>query len=58
MKNQSHLKRKLALAAVQNTKNRHAPISLQSKDVTSGELSTKSVKAVTEERDAGEGQRQ
>ena len=60
MKNQSQPKHNLALAAAQNTRNRQAENDLQSKDVTIGELSTKSVKAVTEEKDAGrsEGQRQ
>ena len=39
---------------MQNIRNRQAENDLQTKDVTSGEVSTKSVKVVTEERDAGE----
>ena len=50
MKNQSHPKHILALAAVQNTRNRQAENDLQNKEATSGELSTKTVKQV---RDAG-----
>ena len=38
---------------MQNTKNRQDENDLQSKDVTSGELSTKSAKAVTEKRCRG-----
>ena len=37
---------------MQNTRNRQAENDLQNKDVTSVELSTKSMKAVIEERDA------
>ena len=55
VKNQSHPKHKLALAAAQNTRIRQAENDLQSIDVTSGELSAKSVKAVNKESDAGEG---
>ena len=51
--NQKHPKHKLSLAAVQKTKNRQAENDLPNKDVTRGELSTKSVNAVTEERNAG-----
>ena len=50
--NQSQTKHKLALAAVQKTKNIQAENDLPNKDVTSGELSTKSLNAVTEERNA------
>ena len=53
VKNQSHPKHKLALAALQNTRNRQAENDLQNKKAASGELSTKTVKAVTEFRDAG-----
>ena len=52
LKNQSHPKHKLALAAVQNTRNRQAENGLQNKEVASGELSTKTVKAVTQVKDA------
>ena len=54
LNNQNHPKHKLALAAVQNTRERQAEIDLQNKDAISSELSTKSVKAVPEERDAEE----
>ena len=37
----------------QITKNRQAENNLQNMEVTSGELTTKSMKAMTEERDAG-----
>ena len=50
-KKQKHPKHKIALAAVQNNRNRQAENDLQSKDVISRELSTKFVKAVTEERE-------
>ena len=53
VKHQNHPKHKLALAVVQNTRNRQAENDLQKK-VLSGELTTKSREAVTEERDAGE----
>ena len=52
LKNQSHPKHKLALAAVQNTRNRQAENGLQNKEVASGELSTKTIKAVTQVKDA------
>ena len=55
VKNQSHPKHKIAHAAVQNIRNRQSEIDLQNKDVTSGELSTNSVKAVTEEGEMPEG---
>ena len=42
----------MALVAVQNTRNRQAESDLQNKEATSGELSTKTVKAVTQVRDA------
>ena len=48
VKNQNHPKRKLALAAVQNTRNRQAEIILKNTEAASGELSTKTVKAVTQ----------
>ena len=46
-KNQNYAKHKLALAAVQNTKNRQAEIDLKNTEAASGELSTKTVKTVT-----------
>ena len=52
MKNQNHPKHKLALAAVQNTRNRQAEDDLSNKEAASGELSTKTVKAVIQNRDA------
>ena len=52
MKNQSHPKHKLALAAVQNTRNRQAENDLKSKEATIGELSTKTVKAATQVKNA------
>ena len=52
MKNQNHPKHKLALAAVQNTRNREAENDLKSKEATTGELSTKTVKAVTQVKNA------
>ena len=51
--NQNYPKHKLALAMVQNTRNRQAENDLQNMEVTSGELTTKSMKAMTQERDAG-----
>ena len=53
VKNQNHPKHKLALAAVQNIKNRQAENCLQTKQATGGELTTKTVKFVTEVREAG-----
>ena len=53
VKNQNHPKPKLALAAVQNTKNRQAENGLQTKQATGGELTTNTVKAVTEVKEAG-----
>ena len=52
MKNQNNPKHKLALAAVQNTRNRQAENDLNNQDAASGELSTKTVKAVTQNKDA------
>ena len=54
VKNQNHPKHKLALAAVQNTRNRRAEIDLKNTEVGSGELPTKTVKAVTQVRNAME----
>ena len=51
MKNQNHPKHKLALAAVQNTRNRQAENDLNNKAAADGELSTKTVKAVTQNKD-------
>ena len=53
-KNQNHPKHKLALAAVQNTKNRQAKIDFKDTEAASGELSTKTVKAVTQVKTAME----
>ena len=52
VKNQNYAKHKLALAAVQNTRNRQAENDLNNKKVASGDLSTKTVKAVTQNKDA------
>ena len=53
MKNQNHPKHKLALATVQNMGNRQAEKDLNNnKEAASGELSTKTVKAVTQNKDA------
>ena len=52
MKNLNHPKHKLALAAVQNTRNRQAEIDLKNTEVGSGELPTKTVKAVTQVKNA------
>ena len=52
MKNQGHPKHKLALAAVQNTRNRQAENDMQSKEAANGELPTKTVKAVARVKDA------
>ena len=49
--NQNHPIHKLALAAVQNTRNRQAEIDLNNKEAAGGELSTKTVKAVTQNKD-------
>ena len=54
VKNQNHPKHKLALDAVKNTRNIQAENDLLNKEMTSGELTKISMKAVTEERDAGE----
>ena len=51
LKNQNHPKHKLAAAALQNNRNRQAGKDLQRKEVTSGELATTTVKAVTKERE-------
>ena len=50
MKNQNHPKHKLALAAVQNNRNRHPENDLQNKDVKKDELAAKSVTAVAKEK--------
>ena len=52
VKNQGHLKHNLALAAVQNTRNRHTENDLQSKEAANGELPTKTVKAIAQVKDA------
>ena len=52
VKNQNHQNQKLALAAVQNTRNRQAENDLNNKKAAAGELSTKTVKAVTQVKDA------
>ena len=48
MKNQNYPKHKLALAAVQNTRNRQSEIDLKNTEAASGELSTKTMKFVTQ----------
>ena len=50
LKNQNHPKHNLALVAVQDTRNRQNEV--QNKDIVKDELSTKMVKAVTEEKQA------
>ena len=50
--NQIHPIHKLALAAAQNTRNRQAEIDSQSKEAGNVELSTKTVKAVSQVKDA------
>ena len=52
VKNENHPKHKLALAEVQNYRNRKAENDLNNKETASGELSTKTVKAVTQNKDA------
>ena len=47
VKNQNHLKHKLALAAVQNARNSQA----ENEEAAGGELSTKTMKAVTQNKD-------
>ena len=49
-KNQNHPKHKLALAAVQNTRNSQAENDLSNKEAAIGELSTKTVKAATQNK--------
>ena len=51
VKNQNHPKHKLALAAVQNTRNRQAENDLNNKEAASCELSTMTVEAVTQNND-------
>ena len=48
VKNQSHPKHKLALAAVQNTRNRQAELETRNSEAPKAELPTKTVKAVTQ----------
>ena len=48
VENQGHPKHKLALAAVQKTRNRQAENHLQSKEAANGELPTRTVKAVAQ----------
>ena len=52
VKNQSHPKHKLALAVVQNTRNRQAEFDTKSTDAPSAELPTKTVKAVAQVKKA------
>ena len=54
VKNQNHPKHKLALVAVQNTRNRQAEIDLKNTEAASGELTTKRLKAVTRVKTASE----
>ena len=48
VKNQSHPKHKLALAAVQNQRNRQTEFEAKHSEAPSAELPTKTVKAVTQ----------
>ena len=50
--NQNHPKYKLALAAVQNTRNRKTEIELKNTEAVSGELPPKTVKVVSQVSDA------
>ena len=52
MKNQSHPKHKLALAAVQNTRNRQAEFDTKNTEAPSAELPTKTMKAVVQVKNA------
>ena len=52
VKNQSHPKHKLALAAVQNQRNRQTEFEAKNLEAPSTELPTKTVKAVTEAKNA------
>ena len=54
VKNRNYPKHKLALAAVQKTRNRLAEFDLKNTESASGELSTKTVKAVTQVKAATE----
>ena len=54
VKNQSHPKHKLALAAVQNTRNRQAEFETRNSEAPNGELPTKTVKTVTQVNNAME----
>ena len=51
VKNQSHPKHKLALATVQNTRNRQTENDLQSKEAANGEVPSKTLKAVAPFKD-------
>ena len=51
-RNQSHIELKLALAAVQNTRNRQAEFETKNSEAPSAELPTKTVKAVTQVNNA------
>ena len=52
VKNQSHPKHKLALAAVQNTRNRQSEFDTKNSEAPSAELPTKTVKAVAQVKNA------
>ena len=54
VKNQSHPKHKLAIAAVQNTSNRQAEFETRNSEAPNAELPTKTVKAVTQVNNAME----
>ena len=54
VKNQSHPKHKLALAAVQKTRNRQAEFETRNSEAPNAELPTKTVKAVTQVNNAME----
>ena len=54
VKNWNQPKHKLTLAAMQNTRNRQAENNLNNREAAGGELSTKTVKATTQHKDAKE----
>ena len=58
VKNQNCPKQKIAQATVQDTRNKLAESDLQNKDVIKDELSTKSVRVVTEEKETKGGRSQ
>ena len=54
LKNQSHPNHKLALAAVENTRNRQAEFDTKNSEEPSAELPTKTMKAVAQVKNARE----